>query len=301
MAIVILGKSKCRICGEILEEGDEITAFMPFCANELDPLYFFNDDAFHEECFRSHPLCEAAEAAREAMDRIPHPYVCTACGEAIADYDDCIAFGYLTGDEANPLHEHNRSMFHHSCLMQWPELRKVRSALDRLLQSGEWKGKGLEWLLSVMRGEDDLANKAIPAVDDILLLAMLLKFFGALFVVFAAICLVHGQPWFAVAAVLGAVFFGVGRGLARFRPWAWYGAVLILVPGTAAMGALLALDSEVGFVFCYQAYVFWGFSSFVLWTLLSKGGRKRYRELVRIMAYARKHPKTAVGRAFGRR
>ncbi|KIA97325.1 hypothetical protein OA93_15490 [Flavobacterium sp. KMS] len=54
MAIIIEGRSKCKICGMTMSSQEELIAFPRFTINENDPLYFFYDRVFHKECFLSH-------------------------------------------------------------------------------------------------------------------------------------------------------------------------------------------------------------------------------------------------------
>lgn len=66
MAIIILNRSICRICGNLIKEGDEIAGFPHFARSEQDPLYFFSDAGFHATCFVNHPLsAEALKAVAE--------------------------------------------------------------------------------------------------------------------------------------------------------------------------------------------------------------------------------------------
>ena len=50
MAIIMRGKSKCRLCGEVLDASAQIVAFAAFlpATHELSR---YSDAAFHAECF----------------------------------------------------------------------------------------------------------------------------------------------------------------------------------------------------------------------------------------------------------
>ena len=56
MAILLCGKSKCAICGLIIEEDDPVFMFSAFFINEHPELELFNDGAFHYDCVLKHPL-----------------------------------------------------------------------------------------------------------------------------------------------------------------------------------------------------------------------------------------------------
>ena len=56
MAIIIYGKTKCPICGDIIYKDQEIVGFPHFIGDEKNILYFFSDRVFHKKCFFKHSL-----------------------------------------------------------------------------------------------------------------------------------------------------------------------------------------------------------------------------------------------------
>ncbi len=62
MALFVPGATICPICGQQIQSNEQARMFPPLTANALDPLMFFSDVAFHEECFRRHSLAARAEA-----------------------------------------------------------------------------------------------------------------------------------------------------------------------------------------------------------------------------------------------
>jgi len=153
MPIVVLGKTLCPVCEQALKDGQEIIAFPPLVSNENDPLHQINDVAFHADCFASHPLAERAERrlaeweAKRSQGRI-----CGICATSISDPDDYVGFMHFTDDRNHPLFELNYEEFHRSCLKRWGKLPLVVQELDRLQDSGMWKGVCLEKLLQKLRG-----------------------------------------------------------------------------------------------------------------------------------------------------
>jgi hypothetical protein len=154
MAIVLLGKTNCALCGKLLEEGQEIVSFSPFVSNELDPLGPFSDTAFHSHCFHHHPLSVEATARYDEMRKRTGPgnRACVVCNAEIEDPDDYLGLGYLLSDPRNPLHRYNYTHAHVSCLPKWPELKHVYNLMQDLKQSGKWKGRGLYDILLVLKG-----------------------------------------------------------------------------------------------------------------------------------------------------
>jgi hypothetical protein len=51
MALVLVGKSRCPICDDVIETQDQIVATTHFVADRDDPLWSFSDAAMHRECF----------------------------------------------------------------------------------------------------------------------------------------------------------------------------------------------------------------------------------------------------------
>jgi len=61
MALVTRGKTQCPICQQVLEARDDIVMFSAFISEPTDPLWLFNDAAFHRDCFAAHPFAPEAD------------------------------------------------------------------------------------------------------------------------------------------------------------------------------------------------------------------------------------------------
>jgi hypothetical protein len=51
MALIFAGESRCPICGEVINQDDEIVATSHFIGDDTDPLWRFSDAAIHRHCF----------------------------------------------------------------------------------------------------------------------------------------------------------------------------------------------------------------------------------------------------------
>lgn len=51
MAIVILGRSRCAICNEVIERSDEVIATPAFIEDPHHSLWRFSDAGMHQSCF----------------------------------------------------------------------------------------------------------------------------------------------------------------------------------------------------------------------------------------------------------
>jgi hypothetical protein len=54
MAIIFEGLTECHICKQVLQAGDEITAFPAFLKN-THPLWEYSDAAMHTRCYEACP------------------------------------------------------------------------------------------------------------------------------------------------------------------------------------------------------------------------------------------------------
>jgi predicted nucleic acid-binding Zn ribbon protein len=152
MAIIVDGMM-CSLCGKPIEKGQQIIAFASFVANELDPLWIFNDGAFHSECFYKHPLAEKAQARqKEVLEQLgPGNRFCVVCKRKIIDHDDYFTLGHLTEDERHPLYRYNYVQAHRSHLSKWSELPYVYELIVDLERSSTWRGNTLNRLLIELR------------------------------------------------------------------------------------------------------------------------------------------------------
>jgi len=51
MGIILLGKSTCPRCNQLLREGEDILGFPHFIHDQSHPLWDFSDSSMHKECF----------------------------------------------------------------------------------------------------------------------------------------------------------------------------------------------------------------------------------------------------------
>lgn len=53
MALIISGKTKCPLCGEVIAAGQRLVATSPFIEDPNHALWRFSDAAIHYDCFQS--------------------------------------------------------------------------------------------------------------------------------------------------------------------------------------------------------------------------------------------------------
>lgn len=141
MALIARGVTRCAHCEHVLSEGDEVEAFTTFVFNEADPLFRFNDVAFHKRCLEVDPLGTQAQArADEAHRRLgPGSHRCAVCQKEIESWRDNLSFPYLT-DQPDNLASLNYLQFHRQCLQTWPGLARARASLRHGIDIGRLRG-----------------------------------------------------------------------------------------------------------------------------------------------------------------
>ena len=74
MALILLGKSSCPLCGRLLLEGEPWTA-LPAIADTAHPLYSYFDAGLHQTCFDQwdsrESACEAVRLNRQRWEASP--------------------------------------------------------------------------------------------------------------------------------------------------------------------------------------------------------------------------------------
>ena len=152
MALVLIGKTPCVICGQPIEKDDRVEAFPPFVWNEADALWPFNDAAVHVACLETHPLRPALKEAMDERSRKmgPDKRKCLVCNETIQTPEDFFLIPWLTGDPSNPLKRFNYTKLHVSHVPLWKDVEEYRRLLNEAAQSGTWKGIGLQALRDIL-------------------------------------------------------------------------------------------------------------------------------------------------------
>lgn len=142
MALVFRGRTRCWICGGVLQAEDSIVMFPPFVGNRNDPMYPFSDSALHEGCFDAHPL--AADVRNRVDQATPaSARTCHLCRRDLTDLDDWFglpAFGSVTD---RLLQRVSAAQFHLSCLRAWPERTELGRRLRETYVQENWDWPGL--------------------------------------------------------------------------------------------------------------------------------------------------------------
>jgi hypothetical protein len=145
MAILLRGMTKCKVCGKVIEEGDEVVLFPHFVLNEADPLYALSDAACHRNCVNGDPLgVLMLEASEQYLANTgPGKRVCAVCGIEVRDPDDYLFVGYLADPSDGPLGRFNWTHLHKSHISGWPQAREFLMLAKATFSKGRWRGAAL--------------------------------------------------------------------------------------------------------------------------------------------------------------
>lgn len=158
MAILILGKTPCKICGNLITDKTKSVSLPAFVFNECDDLIFFNDASFHENCFHSHHLSKGVEKrVKELMQEVlPENRICSVCQKQINNPDDYLFLGHLLGNSKDELAQFNYMKFHLSCLPKWTYAGNFRKQLENAMRDNRVKGIYYENILRQLELKNEI-------------------------------------------------------------------------------------------------------------------------------------------------
>jgi hypothetical protein len=145
VAILLRGKTRCRICSNVIEERDDVVLFPPFVLNEKNPLHELSDTACHSACVKEHPLGRIMLAAADEFltHTGPGKRSCVVCGNEIRDPSDYLFIGYLADPSTDKLGMFNYSHLHKSHIRDWKQAQVFLSLAREAITAGEWSGEAL--------------------------------------------------------------------------------------------------------------------------------------------------------------
>jgi DNA-directed RNA polymerase subunit N (RpoN/RPB10) len=156
MAIVILGKTRCALCGDLLLEGEDVVSFPPLFCNQRDPAWVLNDAGVHRSCLVEQDLSDRALGKlREFDEHRDRPKTCAVCGRPITDPDDYFSTGPLGDGPRDPLQAFSWIEAHLSHLPRWERTPELIRVLEETSRSPEWEGEVLERLLAMVRSAEE--------------------------------------------------------------------------------------------------------------------------------------------------
>ena len=156
MAIVILGKTRCALCGRLLLEDEDVVSFPPLFYNQRDPAWVLNDAGVHRSCLVDNGLADRALGKlREFDEHRGRPKICEVCGEPITDPDDYFSTGPLGDGPDDHLQAVSWIEAHLSHLRRWERTPELVKVLEETSRSAGWEGDVLERLVARIRSVVD--------------------------------------------------------------------------------------------------------------------------------------------------
>lgn len=153
MAILLRGKTVCKVCGQLIRGGDEVVLFPHIIANEAHPLHRLSDASCHLDCAKkSEDATKLVTLVEEHYSRTgPGQRKCQVCGEEILDPDDCLALGYLGDSALDPIGRFNFTHLHKSHVADWKPAAEFLALAQAAIDEGRWKGPTLATLIRDIR------------------------------------------------------------------------------------------------------------------------------------------------------
>ena len=149
MAILLRGMTKCGVCGEVIQGGDEAILFPYVISNENDPIWRLSDSSCHIACVGLSPELQKLVTITEEHYRRTGPgkRKCEVCGEEILDPDDCLMFGYLGDPATEALARFNFTHLHKSHAVDWKPAASFVAMAHAAIDEGRWGGPYLATLI----------------------------------------------------------------------------------------------------------------------------------------------------------
>ena len=145
MALIVIGKTPCVLCGQALQRGEDLTGFLHIFLNRKSPLYRFSDAGVHRACLDADPHGRLAKRLSDLrLERLwengrPH-HRCTVCGERIEKLEENFSVGLNFEDPDDPAFEFNFLEFRKPHFPLWDRLEEFWRRVDRLQSSADWDG-----------------------------------------------------------------------------------------------------------------------------------------------------------------
>lgn len=141
MAIIITGKTTCRICSKVIAEEDLFYSFPAFVLNTLDPVYYYNDCGCHINCLGhdSVGLLALKMAKLFTFQISPINRICSITGEKITKQDEHFFVEMLTSNSKDILFKYNFIHLNKTQIRNWAERFVLIEAVMKLQKENGWR------------------------------------------------------------------------------------------------------------------------------------------------------------------
>ncbi len=159
MALLLLNKTICGICGKVIKDNQKVYSFPPFIQNKKDPFFIFNDSSFHFECLQKHPLGQAAISFSEKFifETRPKNRICKIDNNLINDYKNYIFIDLLSSNKEDDIYKFNFTTINKKNLDKWKDRNQFLETAEKMIRENKWEDvssfKYLEHLIKTVRGE----------------------------------------------------------------------------------------------------------------------------------------------------
>jgi len=139
-----------------------------------------------------------------------------------------------------------------------------------------------------------------PQSSDFAVVSLMMKLFGGMFILPGLLVMFGSVGWGLIVAAPGTLLLVIGIGVGRYQPWAWYAAVVAMLPLSIVITLATLIAAGLTMNYIWMVVLWPLFCAYVAWILLSNSGRQRYFETGDAIARARENPDSMAGRRYRR-
>lgn len=140
MAIVFINITVCSLCNSELKESEKIYSFPAFAANAGDPMFEYNDQAFHLDCLKDDS--QGQKAIKLAEKFLFHTRtanrICVVSGNRIMNPNDYLFIPLLTSNAKEKMYDFNFLTFDRSNTKDWERRQEFLSVAKQFRDDGKW-------------------------------------------------------------------------------------------------------------------------------------------------------------------
>lgn len=137
---IIVGQSKCTICGNVIDNVNNAYSIPNFIPNSLDKAYWLNDGTAHKNCLKNEPQADAIIALAEKFwfKVSPQNRTSDVTGKRITNKENYFFLDLLSSIPENDLYPYNLTTLQVDELVEWDKREQLLQLLKNAKNNGEW-------------------------------------------------------------------------------------------------------------------------------------------------------------------
>ncbi len=137
---IIIGQSKCTICGNVIDDVNNAYSFPNFIPNSLDKAYWLNDGTAHKNCLKNEPQADAIIALAEEFwfKTAPQNRVSDLTAKSITTLENYFFLDLLSSNPENELYPYKFTTLRVDEITLWDKREQLLQTLEKVKDSGNW-------------------------------------------------------------------------------------------------------------------------------------------------------------------